>query len=71
MLVRVRLIKTNTKSLINITAETEKAGNIFFEGEKIKFTTHFDNSIYTYQSETFGEYDINIAYTILDSQGDV
>lgn len=67
----VRLIKTNTKSLINITAETEKAGNIFFEGEKIKFTTHFDNSIYTYQSETFGEYDINIAYTILDSQGDV
>lgn len=67
----VRLIKTNTKSLLSITAETGRTGNIFFEGEKIKFTTHFDNSIYFYESETIGSYDADITYTIIDSNANV
>lgn len=67
----VRLIKTNTQSLVDIKATTEKTGNIFFEGEKVKFTTTFDNTLYSYQSETIGEYEANITYTVLDSQGNV
>lgn len=67
----VRLIKTNTKSLIDITTETEKTGNIFFEGDKVEFTTNFDNTIYFYQSETIGGYDADITYTVLDSKGNV
>ncbi len=69
----VKLIKTNTKSISDITLSTKKTGNNFFDEDKenIEFTATIDNRHNLYEAERYGSYDADIIYTVYDSQGNI
>lgn len=60
----VRIEKNEKDAPFVISAETEKTGNIFFEGDEIKFNITYDNIVGK-------EYDIMPEYIVRDYNGDV
>lgn len=67
----VRLIKTGTRSLVNMTVTSDAHGNNFFDGEEVKLKVSMDNSYYQYESSTLGDWTADVTYSVYDSQGNL
>lgn len=67
----VRLIKTNTRSLVDISVSSDNFGNNFFDGDEVKFKVSMDNTWYQYQSRSAGDWTADVTYSVYDGDGNL
>ncbi len=68
----VRLIKTNTKSFVDIKVANEKRpGHMFFTGEDIELDISFDAKKQRGDNKVVGSYKADVKYTIYDNDKNI
>lgn len=68
----VRLIKTNTRSLVDIKVTNEKnTGHIFFTAEEIELDVSFDTKRQKEDNKAVGNYPAELKYTIYDNENNL
>lgn len=66
----IKVKDLGTKSVADIDITSDNLGNIFFTGEKMKFSCSFDDKLNIASSEN-RKYDLAVTYTLTDSKNNI